>query len=116
MDVDFVFWPHNPNFVRRMAEAGRKRWGLFHEQPDTAEQDEPTHKPTEHLRIESPDHLVAEPRADDHERQADSDQRDARTFVKSEARISRNSRGPAEQNDGTHGSRKISLSSRKALK
>jgi len=25
MDVDFVVWPHNPNFVRRMAEAGRKR-------------------------------------------------------------------------------------------
>ena len=30
--------------------------GLFHEQPDTAEQNEPTHKPAKHLGVESPDH------------------------------------------------------------
>jgi hypothetical protein len=43
--------------------------GLFHEQPDTAEQNEPAHKPTKHLGIDSSDHPVAQPRADDYERQ-----------------------------------------------
>ena len=35
--------------------------GSFHEQPDTAEQNEPAHKPTKHLGIDSSDHPVAQP-------------------------------------------------------
>jgi hypothetical protein len=33
--------------------------GLFHEQPDTAEQNEPAHKPTKYLGIDSSDQPVA---------------------------------------------------------
>src|SRR5438128_11159581 len=87
----------------RLSSRFLREAGSFHEQPDTAEQNEPTHKPTEHLGIEPPDHPVAQPGADDHKRQADGDQHDARTFVKSEARISRYSSRPAEQHDGAHG-------------
>jgi hypothetical protein len=43
--------------------------GLFHEQPDTAEQNEPTEQPAKHLGIESPDHPVAQPGTNNYERQ-----------------------------------------------
>ena len=37
----------------RLSNRFLREAGLFHEQPDTAEQNEPTHNPTEHLGIES---------------------------------------------------------------